>query len=68
MQGSCHLHKFGDKPAVVPHESQETADLHDIGGNWPMIYSIYLAFVSVYSFGGDHVPKVGKLQPEQLTF
>ena len=33
-----------------------------------MLDNIYLAFISGYFFSRDHVPKVGKLLPEQLTF
>ena len=60
MQRSCHLHQFGDKSAVVSHESQETSDLHDVCGCGPILDSIDLAFISGYSMGGNHMLQISK--------
>ena len=53
---------------VISHESQKTSDLWDICGCWPLFDSFDFALISGSSLGRDHVPQVGNLPSEYLTF
>ena len=47
---------FLDKLPMICHESQETSDLPDVLGYWPLFDSFYFALIHGYSFGRDHMP------------